>query len=213
MSELERIRDEVTSRLADVDGGTAIAFAAITAERLMRLDPRQRPFTQSLRPLLDLIWRAAAGDPAAFKPIAVALGQFYISEFWHNDGSAGPDDADDDPAAAVLYAAECYMHGLPQFAILVANRGLEAADDRVQRATGYASYDYVNSEAAMTEEARRQVVTLDALTPFAQQLSRARMGLPAVESEHLKAQLQQLVTATEPSPPGAEVPSDQAPLW
>ena len=62
MSELERIRDEVTSRLADVDGGTAIAFAAITAERLMRLDPRQRPFTQSLRPLLDLVALGTIAD-------------------------------------------------------------------------------------------------------------------------------------------------------
>ena len=213
MGESQRLRDEVTSRLADVDRGTAVAFAAITAERLMRMDPRQRPFTRSLRPLLDLIWRGAAGDPAAFKPVAVALGQFYISEFCHNDGPSGPDDADDDPAAAILYAAECYMHGLPHFAILVANRGIEAADDWVQLAAGYRRYDYAESEAATAAEARRQIATLAALTPLAKQLSRARGGLSAVESEHLKAQLQQLVAATEPGPPAADVPSNQVPLW
>ena len=213
MSEWQRLRDEVASRLADAERGTAVAFAAITAERLMRLDPQQRPFTQGLRPLLDLIWRAAAGDSTAFKPIAVALGQFYISEFCHNDGPAGPDDADDDPAAAVLYAAECYMHASQRFAILVASRGMDAADHWVQLSTGYARYDYANVEAAVAAEARRQIATLDALTALTQQLSHARTGLPEKESEHLKAQLQRLATVTEPDAGDAEAPSNQPPLW
>lgn len=213
MSEWQRLRDEVVSRLAGAEEGNAVAFAAVTAERLMRLDPQQRPFTQGPRPLLDLIWRAVAGDPAAFKPIVVGLGQFYISEFCHNEGQAGPSDADDDPAAAILYTAECYMHALPQFAVLVASRGIDAAHYWVQLATGHRRYDRVNGEAAMAAEARQQLATLAALAPFAQQLSRARTGLPAAESEHLMAQLQQLVIVAEPGSAAADVPDNQAPLW
>jgi hypothetical protein len=57
MSEWQRLRDEVVSRLSSVDPGVAVAFAAITAERLMERDPQRLPFTQGLRPLLDLVWR------------------------------------------------------------------------------------------------------------------------------------------------------------
>lgn len=113
MRDWQVLGDQVRSRVEAADKGTAVAFAAATAERLMRLDPHRRPFTESLRPLLDLVWRAASGDQTAFKPIAVALGEYYIGEYCHNDGQHGPDDADDDPAAAILYAAECYFHMMP----------------------------------------------------------------------------------------------------
>lgn len=72
-------------------------------------------------------WRS---DP--FKPIAVALGEFYISEYCHNDGQDGPDDADDDPAAAILFAAECYLHAEPAFAVHVAGRAIDAVDYRME---------------------------------------------------------------------------------
>jgi len=184
---------QVTSRIAAVDEGTAVAFAAVTAERLMRLDPQRRPFTASLRPLLDLVWRAAAGDRAAYKPIAVALGQFYIGEYCHNDGQDGPDDADDDPAAAILYAAECCLHGMRDLAALVASRAIDAADYRTALSSESSGGDDVDleaeSEAAMATEARQQLSDLDALAPYAAQLSRARAGLPSPEHERLRAQL------------------------
>ena len=126
---------QVRSRLLAADAGTAVAFAAITAERLMRLDPQGLPFTRSLRPLLDLVWRAAAGDQTAFKPIAVTLGEFYRSEYCHNDRQDGPDDADDDPAAAALFAAKCYLHGEPVFAAHVAGRAIDAVEYRMELAS------------------------------------------------------------------------------
>jgi hypothetical protein len=189
------LSDQVRSRIRAVGNGTAVAFAAITAERLMRLDPRRRPFTESLRPLLDLVWRAAAGDRTAYKPIAVALGEFYISEYCHNDGQDGPDDADDDPAAAILYAAECYFHFVPDFAVRVARRAVDAADDRVALASEeYDGDEDVDSEAAMTTEARQQLADLDALVPYATRLSRARLGLPIDEHERLLAELRGIST-------------------
>jgi hypothetical protein len=186
--------DQVRSRLQAVDKGTAVAFATITAERLMRLDQQKQPFTASLRPLLDLVWRAAAGDQMAYKPIAVALGEFYIGDYCHNDGQDGPDDADDDPAAAILYAAECYFHGMPDFAALVASRAVDAADYRAELASeeydGDEDVDWeAEAEVAMTAEVRQQLADLDALVPYAALLSHACMGLPIDEHERLLAEL------------------------
>jgi hypothetical protein len=183
----EGLSDEVGSRIRAAGSGTAVAFAVITAERLMRLDPLRRPFTESLRPLLDLLWRAAAGDRTAYKPIAVALGGYYISEYCHNDGQDGPDDADDDPAAAILYTALCYLHFRPGFAVTVARRAVSAADYRATLADD--DEDEADSAAAMTTEARRQLADLDALAPLATRLSHARSGLPVGEHERLLAEL------------------------
>ena len=166
----------------------------------MRLDPQRLPFTQSLRPLLDLLWRAAAGDQTTFKPIAAALDEFYASEYWHDDGQNGPNDADDDPAAAVLYAAECYVQGQPDFAASVAGRGIDAADYRVRLMsdsyTGEEDVDFeAEADAAMVAEARRQLDDLDALAPYATQLSHARSGLSTDEQERLLAALRGVVTS------------------
>jgi hypothetical protein len=185
--EWQALRDQVGSRIEAADIGIAVAFAAVTAERVVRLDPRKRPFTWTLRPLLDHVWLAAAGDRDAYKPVAVALGEHYISEYCHNDGQDGPDDADDDPAAAVLYAAECYFHFMPRFAVLVAGRAMDAADDRAQLEAD--EDDDAEAEAAMTAEARQQLADLDALTPHAVPLARARFGLPAADHERLLAAL------------------------
>jgi hypothetical protein len=212
-SESYRLRAEVTSQLSNANAGTVVAFAAITAERLMRLDPQRRPFTQSLRPLLDLIWRAAAGDSTAFKPIAVALGHYYFSDYCHNDGPNGPDDADDDPAAAILYAALYYLHMRPTFAASVATRAIDAADHRAQL-TNDSSSDFANSEEAMVAEASQQLATLAALAPLAQQLGQARMALPDPERERLLAQLQALVVSPRAGLDATvDVDRGQTPLW
>ncbi|MBQ1023482.1 hypothetical protein [Micromonospora sp. C95] len=203
MTDWQTLNEQVRSRLLAVDAGTAVAFAAITAERLMRLDPQGLPFTQSLRPLLDLVWRAAAGDQTAFKPIAVTLGEFYISEYYHNEGQDGPDDADDDPAAAILYAAECYLHAEPAFAVHVAGRAIDAVDYRMELAsedyTGDDDIDF-DPDAALNAEARQQHADLDALAPYATQLSRARFGLPVDEQGLLLAALRGMVAAPTPTP-------------
>jgi hypothetical protein len=201
LSEWQAPGDEVLARLSGADPGVAAAFSAITAERLMRLDPQRLPFTQSLRPLLDLVWRAITGDSTAFKPIAVALSEFYISEYWHNDGQDGPSDADDDPAAAILYAAECYMHRQPVFATSVANRAIDAADYRVELASERYVEDEdvdfeVEADDAMILEAQQQLADLSALDPLAEQLNRAYFGLPSAERERLEAQLRAIAAGS-----------------
>jgi len=124
-----------------------------------------------------------------FKPIAVALGQIYISDYWHNDGPEGPTDVDDDPAAAILYAAECYMWGLPAFAGLVADRATAAADYWVQLAPGRGDAD---CDAAVVTEAQRQLATLDGLAPLARWLPQGA-GWAAPERESLLLQLEALI--------------------
>ncbi|MEV0330350.1 hypothetical protein AB0H63_28415 [Micromonospora echinospora] len=199
MTDWQTLSEQVRSRVLAGNAGTAVAFAAMTAERLMRLDPQGLPFTQSLRPLLDLVWRAAAGDQTAFKPIAVALGEFYISEYCHNDGQEGPDDADDDPAAAILFAAECYLHAEPRFAAYVAGRAIDDVERRMDLASeDYTGDEAIDADAAMAAEARQQRADLDALARYATNLSRARFGLPADEREHLLAALRDMVTVPTP---------------
>ncbi|MBQ0897866.1 hypothetical protein KBX37_33300 [Micromonospora sp. U56] len=201
MTDWQSLSEQVRSRVLAANAGTAVAFAAVTAERLMRLDPQGLPFTQSLRPLLHLVWRAAAGDQTAFKPIAVALGEFYISEYCHNDGQDGPADADDDPAAAILCAAECYLHAEPRFAAYVAGRSIDAVEYRMELASeDYTGDEAIDADAAMDAEARQQLADLDALAPYATKLSHARFGLPADEQEHLLAVLRDMVTVPTPTP-------------
>ncbi|MFJ5541017.1 hypothetical protein [Micromonospora chalcea] len=196
MSDWQILSLQVRSRLLAADAGTAVAFAAITAERLMRLDPQGLPFTRSLRPLLDLVWRAAAGDQTAFKPIAVTLGEFYRSEYCHNDRQDGPDDADDDPAAATLFAAKCYLHGEPVFAAHVAGRAIDAVEYRMELASeDYTGAEPVNSGAELLAEVRQQLADLDALAPYAAKLSSARFGLRVDEQKRLLAVLGEIVTA------------------
>lgn len=55
------------------------------------------------------------------------LGRFYLSPYQHNDGPDGPSDADEDEAAAAIYAAECLIHGCVDTAVYASSRGVDAA--------------------------------------------------------------------------------------
>jgi hypothetical protein len=49
MQDWQVVSSQVTARLAAVDEGTAVAFAALTAERLMRLDPQRGRLPRACR--------------------------------------------------------------------------------------------------------------------------------------------------------------------
>ena len=68
---------------------------------------------------------------------------------------------------------------------LVASCAVDAADYRVESASedydGDQDIDFeAEAQSAMATEARQQLADLDALVPYAAQLSRARFGLPLV---------------------------------
>lgn len=71
-----------------------------------------RAFSLTWRPILDLMWDDLSGEKERTKTqVNDALEAFYASSFNHEDGSEGPDDADQDAAAVSIYAAECFESG------------------------------------------------------------------------------------------------------
>ena len=72
----------------------------------------QRPFTLSWRPVLDAMWVGLAGQrEEASQVVTEALRAYYHSLYNHSDGPDGPNDADENAAAASIYAAECFLDG------------------------------------------------------------------------------------------------------
>jgi hypothetical protein len=65
--------------------------------------------------------------------VSEALRAFHHSPFDHADGPDGPNDADDDTAAASIYAAECYLSGDTQPACSAAERAIDAAFNIAQK--------------------------------------------------------------------------------
>ncbi|WP_143120514.1 hypothetical protein [Actinacidiphila alni] len=189
----------VAARLAAASEGERAVFAAGVAERLLRaheaLPPAERrPFTVGTRPLLDAVWAGALGDTAAFTDVKRALGTHYLSDYFHNLGQDGPDDADENAAAAVIAAAETYLHGCADFAVRAGGRAVEAADawDGAER-DAYAD----DPEEALAEEVRRQLRDLDLIATHAPTLRRARFGLPPATVTALRAALHAPLSRTD----------------
>lgn len=170
----------VHERLRTMNDGQQAMFACAVAERLMRrhealTEQNQQAFTLALRPLLDASWNKACGDQTAFTEIKQALGEYYLSDYCHNDGQDGPNDADESAAAAVIYAAEFAMHGCLEFATWAGLRGEEAADQ-----AGWDSDEELDEDADEDElvhiELRQQLSDLDLIDQHADDLQYARNG-------------------------------------
>jgi hypothetical protein len=124
---------EVERRLERLTPEARKAFSLACAERLMRWheglrEDEQRPFTLGWRPVLDTMWRGLEGVcTEAVQRVQEALASFHASPYDHDEGQDGPDDADEDAAAASIYAAECFVNGDSQSAFWAASRALELA--------------------------------------------------------------------------------------
>jgi hypothetical protein len=86
------------------------------------------------------------------------------------------------------------MHRMPDFAVLVASRAVDAAAYRVEPAfEEYAGDEFIDfeaeAEAAMVAEVRQQLTDLDALAPYATRLFQTPSGFPAHEHQRLLAEL------------------------
>jgi hypothetical protein len=182
----------VRARLSDMNYGQQAMFACAVAERLLsrheRLPTEQRAdFTVSLRPLLDAAWDIACGDQTRFTVVKQSLGEFYLSEFCHNDGQDGPDDAGEPAAAAVLYAAEFAMHGCLEFAISSGLCGEEAADN-----AGWDSEEPAedaDEDGLVYVELRRQLSDLDLIARHAEDLRYVRLGREIDTTSRLQREL------------------------
>lgn len=179
----------VNGRLAAASEGERAVFAAGVAERLHQAHEAlpaaaRREYTVGLRPLLDAVWDGALGQGAAFDTVKRGLGAHYLSDYFHNRGDGGPDDADEPAAAAVLHAAEAYLHGCADFAVRAGGRAVEAAH---RAAYGSAAADGFadDPDEIVAEELRRQLRDLDLIARHAPTLRRARFGLAHATTAHL----------------------------
>ncbi|MBB1255003.1 hypothetical protein [Streptomyces alkaliterrae] len=207
MDEWQRLASDVRERLTAASSGERTVFAAGVAERLMRrhesLPPEQRsPFTLGLRPLLDAVWEAALGDTAAFAAVKRGMGEYLLSDYFHNDGQDGPDDADEPAATAVLHATASHLYGCADFAVWAGMRAVDAVAQHVEYLADLADLADLTEgpgspapaplgdpEKAPLEELRRQLLDLDLIAARSDQLRYASCGLPVAATARLQTEL------------------------
>ena len=195
----QELSASVRQRLTDMNDGQQAMFACAVAERLLSRHEglpagQQWEFTISLRPLLNAAWDMACGDQTRFTVLKQGLGEFYLSEYCHNDGQDGPDDADESAAAAVLYAAEFAMHGCLEFAIGAGLRDEEAADNAGWDSDGELAEDADEDELVYTE-LRRQLFDLDLIARHADDLRYVRLGRDVDTVSRLQRELKAQLAA------------------
>jgi hypothetical protein len=185
--ELDRARQYARETLQSLPAGARKAantlYAAAPTERLFRRydarpDSERRSYSLTWRPVVEDVWAHLAGDGSAYARISRALGEFYLSPY-SNNGDDGPDDIDQDEAAAAYFTANCVIHGLVDFALFAAGRATDNIDQE---------WYGKNEERRQTEiitELRRQACDLDAIATVARRNPHLHQGVP----EDLIAQL------------------------
>lgn len=144
----------IKSRLEQLPHEARAAFALACAERLMRqheerVPAERRAFTLGWRPILKMMWsELSSPNPEFARQVAGALDRFYASPYNHDAGPDGPDDADDDAAAASIYAAECYRDGTVIPACWASSRLLDATFSTVDDQLGLDPNNFVWSPDA-----------------------------------------------------------------
>ncbi|MFF3392640.1 hypothetical protein ACFYW1_17150 [Streptomyces sp. NPDC002669] len=192
----------VEERLKSVSSGERRVFAAGVAERLMGRhealpEDERAPFTLSLRPLLNSVWEGLLGDPAAFSAVNRGVAEYMLSEYCHNDGQDGPDDADESAAAATLHAAHAYLFGCQDFALWTGGRAVEAVDQHLQYLDETEEEPPVDLDEALVSELRRQLRDLDLIANFSEELRYSGAGMPIDTSARLRVGLRAPLSGRE----------------
>lgn len=131
---------DVKTRLTSLPVHDRAVFALACAEKLLSQhewlpEEDRRPFSLSWRPVLDAMWDGLILSRPDAKEIALkALEAYRSSPYNHRDGQDGPDDADENAAAASIYASECFVTGDPQEAYWSAARAVDAAFSSAEEA-------------------------------------------------------------------------------
>ncbi|GAA3837432.1 hypothetical protein ACFS5L_44710 [Streptomyces phyllanthi] len=204
MDRWQELSAAVEERLAAVSSGERGVFAAGVAERLMSRhealpDDDQAPFTMSLRPLLNSVWEGVLGDSTAFGAVKRGVAEYMLSEYCHNDGQDGPDDADESAAAATLYAAHAYLFGCGDFAVWVSRRAVEAVDHHLEYLAEQEE-DVPDPDEALTAELQRQLRDLDLIAHHAKDLRYSGLGLSIDTSIRLRVELRTPLTSPDRPP-------------
>ncbi|MCS0636676.1 hypothetical protein NX801_13610 [Streptomyces sp. LP05-1] len=192
----------VKGRLEAASSSERSVFAAGVAERLMSRrealpEDEQAPFTTGLRPLLNSVREGALGDSTAFAAVNRGVAEYMLSDYCHNDGQDGPDDADEAAAAAVLFAAHAYLFGCADFAVWASSRAVDAVDQHREYLTEQEEQDPPDPDEALIAELRRQLHDLDLIAARAAELRHAKFGLPIDASIRLRVELRAPLSGRE----------------
>jgi hypothetical protein len=161
------VEEQVGVLLEELPPDDRRVFALVCAERAMAShlqlpDSDQRPFTLGWQPVLDAIRAGLLGDPSAESVVRAGLDAFHAGPYDHSEGQDGPDDAAEEAASAAIYAAECFLSGMPEAArwaadrvveLRIAGAGIELGD-RLPSPEGLAAE---NAHPAVQAELRRQL--------------------------------------------------------
>ncbi|MFI6376546.1 hypothetical protein [Streptomyces sp. NPDC050546] len=151
-------------------------------------EEEQASFTMSLRPLLNSVWVGVLGDTTAFTAVKRGVAEYMLSDYCHNDGQDGPDDADEHAAAATLYAAYAYLFGCNDFAIWASRRAVEAIDQHLEYLAEQ-NEDLPEPDEALLAELQRQMRDLDLIESYSRDLRYSSTGLTIDTSIRLRAEL------------------------
>ena len=203
MDTWQKLSALVEERLKAASSGERGVFAAGVAERLMSWhealpEDEQAPFTISLRPLLNSVWEGVLGNSTACSAVKRGVGEYLLSEYCHNDGQDGPDDADESAAAATLYAAHAYLFSCQEFAVWTSSRAVEAADERLENLAEQEEGDSVDdTDGALASELQRQLRDLDLIARYSKDLRHSGSGLPVDTSIRLRVELRAPLSSQE----------------
>ncbi|MFI1286447.1 hypothetical protein ACH4U5_37785 [Streptomyces sp. NPDC020858] len=191
MDTWQEVSASVEKRLAAASSGERKVFAAGIAERLLSWHEalpteEQAPFTMSLRPLLNSVWEGVLGDATAFTAVKRGVAEYMLSDYCHNDGQDGPDDADEHAAAATL--EHTYLFGCNDFAVWASGRAVDAVDQHLEYLAEQDG-DLPEPDEALIAELQRQLRDLDLIENYSKDLRYSNMGLPIDTSIRLRAEL------------------------
>jgi hypothetical protein len=195
MNTWQKLSTLVEKQLRARSSGERGVFAAGVAERLMSRhealpEDKQAPFTLALRPLLNSVWEGVLGDTTAFSAVKRGVAEYMLSDYCHNDGQDGPDDADESAAAAALYAAHAYLFGCHDFACWTSRRAVEAIDQHLEYLAEQDADELVpDPDEALASELQRQLRDLDLIAKYSADLRYSSMGLPIDTSIRLRVEL------------------------
>ncbi|MDX2391058.1 hypothetical protein ACIPY6_33570 [Streptomyces sp. NPDC090054] len=193
MNTWQELSTSVEERLTAMSSSERGIFAAGTAERLLSWhealpEEDRAPFTMSLRPLLNSVWAGSLGDSTAFTAVKRGVAEYMLSEYCHNDGQDGPEDADDNAAAATLYAAHAYLFECRDFAVWTSRRAVDAVDEHLEYLAEQEE-DLPDLDEATIAELQRQLRDLDLIKTHSKDLRLAGLGLPIDTSIRLRVEL------------------------
>lgn len=183
------VLDDVKARLLRVEPRAASALAAACASRLMaahtsRPSADQRPLTLAWNDTLGFIWEAllAENSGRAAAKVKRALEAFRASPYNHSDGQDGPDDANDDAAAAAIYSAESLCNSDAAAASWATHRLIDWAFSAAEADLGHSDDPLGTAEQFIAEAGHPRVqAELDRLLGGLKLLEREGTSAPILE--------------------------------